>query len=119
MNLADYQKFMMERWNGYPLETVLADSVKHYTALRSLSIINSGLCGEAGEASEHIKKWMRDLRINRMAAGVELGDVLAYMTWLAKALGYSLEDLAQMNYEKLRNLPPKQAAGGQGKPEIL
>jgi hypothetical protein len=79
LKIDDYQKAHGERWNGYPLEDVLADSVKNYTALRSLSIINSGLCGEAGEASEHIKKWMRDLRINRTAAAIELGDTLAYL----------------------------------------
>lgn len=120
MNLRDYQLWLcLDRWNGYPLEKVLADSVTRHDALRSLSIINSGLCGEAGEASEHIKKWVRDGRINRRAAAIEMGDVLAYMTWLARVLGFTLEDIAQLNYEKLRDMPPKQASGGASKPEIL
>jgi NTP pyrophosphatase (non-canonical NTP hydrolase) len=98
---------------------MLGDSSFSYGALRSLSIINSGLAGEAGEASEHIKKWMRDGRINRREAGIELGDTLAYMTWLARVLGYSLEDIAQLNYEKLKGMPPKQAAGTGREPEIV
>jgi NTP pyrophosphatase (non-canonical NTP hydrolase) len=70
-------------------------------ALRSLAIITAGICGEAGEASEHFKKWMRDGRLNKIEAGIELGDTLAYLTWLAKTLGYTLEDIAKLNYDKL------------------
>lgn len=119
MKLDAYQAWLCgDRWNGYALDKMLVDSSKHFTALRSLSIINSGLMGEAGEAGEHIKKWMRDQRINRRAAAIELGDNLAYLTWLAKVLGYSLEDIAELNFEKLRDAPPKQATGGSSKPEI-
>lgn len=107
MNLDIYQNWLVnEQWNGYPLGDVLADA-QHadpdfaYPALRSLSIIMAGLCGEAGEASEHFKKWIRDGAINKYEAGIELGDTLAYLTWLAASLGYTLEDLATMNHAKL------------------
>lgn len=115
-----YQDWLChDRWNGYPLTLMLADSVDYFPALHSLAVINSGLCGEAGEASEHIKKWIRDQRLNRREAAIELGDVLAYLTWLGRALGYSIEEIAYLNYEKLRDRPATQAAGAQGKPEIV
>lgn len=114
MKLEDYQRWLVdEQWNGYKLDEILADTVplrpsdeyvdllNYSGALRSLSIIMAGLCGEAGEASEHFKKWIRDGAINKYEAGIELGDTLAYLTWLAASLGYTLEDLATMNHAKL------------------
>lgn len=121
MKLDAYEEWLCgDRWDGHPLDEIIldttpltardeyVDAINYKDGLRSLFILSSGLCGEAGEASEHFKKWIRDGKLNRVAAGIELGDVLAYLTWLAKTLGYSLEDIAEMNYEKLRNLPRKQ-----------
>lgn len=110
MNLQDYQRWLCEeQWNGFPLDRIVTHSAPdspgpsayEVRALRSLAIITAGICGEAGEASEHFKKWMRDGRLNKREAGIELGDTLAYLTWLAKSLGYTLEDIAALNHEKL------------------
>lgn len=107
MNLRAYQEWLVnEQWNGYPLRLILDDAVApgsglSYRALKSLFILTSGFNGEGGEAVEHFKKWVRDGRINKTEAGIELGDVLAYLTWLAATLGYSLEDIAKMNHDKL------------------
>lgn len=65
-----------------------------------------GLCGEAGEVSEKIKKILRDKDGNvdeetRLAIKGELGDVLWYASQLASELGLSLEDIARHNLEKL------------------
>ena len=67
-------------------------------------LINSvmGLCGESGEAIDIVKKWMaqgHDLDKEHLAK--ELGDVLWYLAVSAKAIGYSLDDIARMNIEKL------------------
>jgi NTP pyrophosphatase (non-canonical NTP hydrolase) len=64
-----------------------------YTAL--------GLTGEAGEFSEKIKKWIRDGNLDSRLAAKELGDVLWYLTASARELGYSLQDIAEMNMVKL------------------
>ena len=108
MNLRDYQHWLCEtQWNGFPLEHMVTFAAPNMSgpdanrALRSLAIITAGICGEAGEASEHFKKWMRDGRLNKREAGIEIGDTLAYLTWLAKTLGYTLEDIAKLNYDKL------------------
>lgn len=64
-----------------------------------------GLCGESGEVAEKLKKSMRDKDgklsdEDRLAMAKELGDVLWYLSACAKELGFSLEDIAELNIEK-------------------
>ena len=68
-------------------------------------IINGalGLCGEAGEVADLIKKVQfqgHDLDREHMAK--ELGDVAWYLAITAAALGYGLDDIFQMNVDKLK-----------------
>ena len=69
-----------------------------------------GLTGEAGEVSDKVKKLIRDNGYvggatideqKREDLALELGDVLWYVATLANDLGYSLEQIANMNYQKL------------------
>lgn len=78
-----------------------------------------GLTGEAGEVAEKIKKAMRDdggviLPEKREAVKKELGDVLWYLSALAKELGISLEDVAQTNIDKLTTRKNKDCLHGSG-----
>jgi NTP pyrophosphatase (non-canonical NTP hydrolase) len=73
-----------------------------------------GLAGEAGEAVDKIKKWHRDGTINREAVALELGDTLYYLTRLANELGYSLEEVQQMNIEKLTSRKERGVLHGSG-----
>lgn len=84
------------------------------TINRSLSnqgiLINGvmGLCGEAGEAIEIVKKHLgqgHDLDIRQLAS--ELGDVAWYLAETATAIGYKLEDIFQMNIDKLQKRYPE------------
>ena len=62
-----------------------------------------GLCGEAGEAMDILKKFLfqgHSLDKNHLAK--ELGDVAWYLAVSADALGYGLEDIFQMNIDKLK-----------------
>lgn len=62
-----------------------------------------GLCGEAGEVADHIKKWLaqgHDLDPDKLRD--ELGDVLWYWTLLVAELGYTAEEIMLGNREKLR-----------------
>lgn len=77
-----------------------------YTAL--------GLTGESGEFSEKVKKWIRDGDIDKRLAAKELGDVLWYITASAKELGYSLQDIAEMNAVKLLERLRTNTLGGSG-----
>jgi len=65
-----------------------------------------GLCGESGEIAEHIKKLDRDnqgelTEERRQKIKKELGDVLWYLAQLATVLDLSLDDIAELNIEKL------------------
>lgn len=65
-----------------------------------------GLVGEAGEVAEKIKKVIRNdggvmSDERRGEIKKELGDVLWYLAQLSTELGYTLEEVAQGNIEKL------------------
>lgn len=65
------------------------------------------LAGEAGEVCNDVKKWHRDddetLTVARRGKLLsELGDVLWYVANMAHDLGYTLEEIAEANIEKLK-----------------
>ena len=80
----------------------------------SLAYTALGLTGESGEFSEKVKKWIRDGTINKQEAAKELGDVLWYLTASARELGYSLQDIAEMNMVKLLSRKERGVLGGSG-----
>ncbi len=66
-----------------------------------------GLVGEAGECADIYKKAMfqgHTFITERLIE--ELGDVLWYCAELATGLGYTLEDVAQCNIDKLKKRYP-------------
>ena len=73
-------------------------------------LINSvmGLCGEAGEAIDIVKKWLgqgHELDKERLAR--ELGDVAWYLAEAAAALDMPLEQILQGNLDKLKARDPE------------
>ena len=72
-----------------------------------------GLCGEAGEVAEKVKKHMRDGK-SLIGLGLELGDVLWYISALADDLGVTLEEVAQANVDKLQSRKDRGKIGGSG-----
>lgn len=78
-----------------------------------------GLCGEAGEVAEKVKKMLRDdggtlTPQRRVALAAELGDVLWYLAQVATEAGLALDDVAAANLEKLRSRAQRGALGGSG-----
>jgi len=78
-----------------------------------------GLCGEAGEIAEKVKKILRDQggvfdQSSRDELRLELGDVLWYVAQLAAELGLSLEEVAQANLGKLSSRAERGTLGGDG-----
>ena len=66
-----------------------------------------GLCGEAGEVIDLLKKHLfqgHDLDKERMIG--EVGDCLWYIAELATGLGVSLDEIARRNIEKLKGRYP-------------
>ena len=67
-----------------------------------------GLCGEAGEVAEMVKKasWHgKPVDVERLSD--ELGDVLWYVAELATSYGLWLDEIAGKNVEKLRRRYPE------------
>ena len=61
-----------------------------------------GLPGEAGEVADIIKKvYFQGHTIDREHIAKELGDVAWYLALAADALGFTLEEVFQMNIDKL------------------
>ena len=66
-----------------------------------------GMCGEAGEVSELIKKYAyHEHTIDTEHLARELGDVLWYVSYMADLFGYSLGKIMAMNQEKLAKRYP-------------
>jgi len=78
-----------------------------------------GLCGEAGEVADKVKKVIRDRGGDfspevRQALELELGDVLWYVAQLATELGLELEQVARTNLDKLASRAARGVIGGEG-----
>lgn len=66
-----------------------------------------GMCGEAGEVSELVKKYAyHGHTIDTEHLARELGDVLWYVSYMADLFGYSLGKIMAMNQEKLAKRYP-------------
>ena len=78
-----------------------------------------GLVGEAGEVADKLKKVIRDndgvlTDPVRDAVAKELSDVCWYVAVLAWELDYTLEEIMQMNLDKLRSRADRGVLGGSG-----
>ncbi len=78
-----------------------------------------GLCGEAGEVADKIKKVMRDQggvldAVVRDDLALELGDVLWYLAQLATELDLDLDAIAEANLAKLASRAARNVIGGSG-----
>lgn len=66
-----------------------------------------GLNGEAGEAIDLLKKHLfQGHKLDTYHMAKELGDVAWYLAVTAYTLGYPLEEIFQMNVDKLRERYP-------------
>lgn len=68
-----------------------------------------GLTGETGETVDLLKKILfhgHDLEINKDKLVKELGDIMWYVAGIATTAGLSMQDIAAVNIEKLRQRYP-------------
>lgn len=92
--------------NEYQKEALRTESGMDNTYPRILNGL-MGLNGEAGEAIDILKKNLfQGHELDREHLAKELGDVAWYLAVSADAIGYKLEDILQMNVEKLKQRYP-------------
>lgn len=91
------------------------------TAVYPIAIIYPalGLNGEAGEVADKVKKVIRDNGQNftddkKLEIAKEIGDVMWYCATLANDLGYTLEQIGEMNKQKLASRKERGMLGGSG-----
>ena len=66
-----------------------------------------GLCGESGEVIDIVKKHLaQGQSLDKEKIAKELGDVAWYLAETAYAIGYPLEEILQMNIDKLKTRYP-------------
>lgn len=90
-----------------------------YPRENSIAYLALGLTGEAGEVADKIKKELRDRggafnADSRAAIAMELGDVMWYCAAMARELGYSLNQIAELNLDKLRSRNQRGTLHGSG-----
>ena len=98
---------------GFREYQIKAVSFAIYPATHKVLYPTLGLCGEAGEVAEKVKKNIRDGK-SLEGVGLELGDVLWYISALADDLGVTLEEVAQANVDKLRSRMERNKIKGSG-----
>ena len=88
----------------------------HYKAMSDFKVDGStimllegvmGAAGESGEALELVKKHIfQGHSLDRQHVAKELGDATWYIALASDALGFTLEDILQMNIEKISGRYP-------------
>lgn len=78
-----------------------------------------GLVGESGEVAEKVKKLIRDAQGEqtpefRAELAKEVGDVLWYISQVAREIGTDIESVAAANIEKLRSRKERGVIHGGG-----
>jgi len=87
---------------------MLARETAQYPCIGNMIVYPAlGMAGEAGEVADKVKKLFRDhsgelTEDIRLELAKEIGDVLWYVANFAHELGYSLDQIAGINIDKLR-----------------
>jgi NTP pyrophosphatase (non-canonical NTP hydrolase) len=103
--------------NDYQVSALRTASPK--TKKNELFHLVLGLCGEAGEVAEKIKKVIRDKDSNFSQLNLddltkELGDVLWHIAVIGDYFDIPLEDIAAKNIEKLAGRSERGTLAGSG-----
>ena len=67
-----------------------------------------GLAGEVGEMNDMIKKWVfHEKDLDNTHLKKELGDVMWYVAMMCQSMDWKLDDILQMNVDKLKARYPE------------
>ena len=67
-----------------------------------------GLTGETGEFADMIKKWIfHEKELDADHAKKEVGDIMWYIAMICKAFQWNLDEIMQMNIDKLKARYPE------------
>lgn len=105
--------------NEYQMMAMTTRTASTYPEERRTIYPTLGLTGEAGEVADKVKKVLRDKDgvfsfDDKREIALELGDVMWYAAALAADLGFTLEEIANMNLKKLADRNMRGMIHGKG-----
>lgn len=108
----------LEEYSRNALTTLHSDHGMDDLDARLMSQV-LGLIGESGEVAEKFKKLIRDNHgkltdEDKREIVKELGDILWYVNSVSHLLGYSLEDVATKNLDKVLSRKARGVTSGSG-----
>ena len=99
----EYQKMAMRTNDGKSLDRLLYSVGFEDINVGDLLMGCLGLAGEAGELLDLIKKWIfHGKPLDEEHAKKELGDVMWYVAEISHSFGWSLDEVMEMNIDKLK-----------------
>lgn len=107
MTANEYQELAMRTNDGKATER-LAKKIENSTYDIG-GVLNAalGLSGEIGEFNDILKKWIfHQKEIDLEHAKKELGDIMWYVAMMCHSFGWELDDILQMNVDKLKSRYP-------------
>lgn len=110
MTSNEYQKLAMRTNDGkctYRLNMSIFN-IENKTDIGGIINACLGLSGEVGETNDMIKKWIfhgHDLDDDKLAK--EIGDILWYVALMCHSLGWDMEEIMQLNIDKLKARYPQ------------
>jgi NTP pyrophosphatase (non-canonical NTP hydrolase) len=104
----EYQKLAMRTNDGKSLQRLCQAMGYEDTDVGSLLMGCLGLAGESGELLDLFKKWIfHGKPLDEEHAKKELGDVLWYCAEIAHSFKWDLDEVMQMNVDKLKARYPE------------
>lgn len=90
-----------------------------YPEERAMDYLIHGLTSEAGEVAGKWKKYIRDEEetidsVRALAIAKELGDCVWYIARLADEIGWTFQDIIDLNIVKLEERKEREVIGGSG-----
>ena len=104
----EYQKLAMRTNDGKSTERL--EGFMFDGRIDTGGILNGclGLAGESGEFLDMMKKWFfHNKPLDEEHAKKEIGDVMWYVAMICHSFGWDLDEILQMNVDKLRNRYPE------------
>lgn len=115
MNANKYQKLAMRTNDGkasdrligkmqeYDMKFSSEQSNKESVDIGGIFNACLGMSGEVGEFNDMIKKWVfHEKELDMEHAKKEAGDILWYVVMLCESFGWNMEEIMQMNVDKLK-----------------
>ena len=120
MNANKYQKLVMRTNDGkasdrligkmqeYDMKFSNEQSNKESVDIGGIFNACLGMSGEVGEFNDMIKKWVfHEKELDMEHAKKEAGDILWYVVMLCESFGWNMEEIMQMNVDKLKARYPE------------